>query len=172
VENYKVIAEIIGFIASFILLYSATRVKDRDLIIMQGVSNSLWIIHYIMFGAITGVIACTFGVLRNAFVFKWNSYRAKMGFVFIFFLFCIFQLFFINHYIEGIPIIAIFIISYGVLFAEKNKLTLYLLVGNLIFLVFSIYIDSISATFNYIAMLTLLLQRAYKIKNTKEQLYI
>lgn len=147
------------------MLFSAKRVNDRDLIILQGISNALWIIHYIMFEAVTGVIACTFGVLRNLFVFKFNSYKAKMGFVFVFFLFCLFQGYFIDHYIEAIPIISIFIISYGVLFAEKNQLTKYLLVGNILFLFFSIYIESISATFNYIAMILLLIQRAVKIKN-------
>jgi hypothetical protein len=164
-DYFNICAEIIGFIASFILLLSATKVKDKDLIILQGVSNTLWIIHYLMFGAITGVIACTFGVLRNAFVFKWNSHKAKMIFVFVFFLFSVGQLLFLDNFIKAIPIIAIFIISYGVLFSEKNKLTYYLLFGNTIFLVFSIYIESISATFNYIAMISLLIYRLKKIKN-------
>ena len=164
--EYKTIAEIIGFAASFFLLFSATRTNDRELIILQGFSNALWIVHYIMFEAITGVIACTFGVLRNLFVFKWNSYKEKMFFVFIFALFCVFQIFFVDNYMKIIPIISIFIISYGVLFFKENKLTICLLVGNILFLFFSLYIESISATFNYIAMIILLLHRAYKINKT------
>jgi hypothetical protein len=162
--SYKFVAEFIGFIASFVLLFSATRIKDKDLIILQGFSNALWIIHYLMFEAITGVIACTFGVMRNLFVFKYNSNKAKLGFIFVFLIFCILQLFFIDEYIKAIPIISIFIISYGVLFAEKNQLTFYLLIGNIFFLFFSIYIESISATFNYIVMILLLINRAFKIK--------
>lgn len=52
-DYFKIIAEIVGFIASFILLFSATRTNDRDLIILQGVSNALWIIHCLMFNAIS-----------------------------------------------------------------------------------------------------------------------
>jgi hypothetical protein len=165
-DYLKIIAETVGFIASFVFFYSATRTNDKELIILQGVGNFLWIIHYVIFNSMTGIIACTFGVARNLFVFKWNSYKAKMGFVFVFGLFSIIQFFYIDHFIKAIPIIAIFIISYGILFAEKNKLTSYLLAGNSIFLIFAIYIESISATFNYITVIGLLLYRAYSIKKT------
>jgi len=162
-DFYNIIAEIFGFAASFFLLYSATRTTDKDLITLQGVSNGLWIIHYFLFNAYTGVIACALGLLRNAFVFKWNSYKAKMGYVVLFGSFCVGQLFYIENLINATPIIAIFIISYGVLFSEKNKLTSYLLIGNALLLAFSISISSISGTFNYVAMLMLLGYRWVKL---------
>jgi len=161
-DFYNIAAETVGFIASFFLLLSATRTKDKDLIILQGVSNGIWIIHYLMFNAVTGVVACIFGVARNIFVFKYNSKAAKIGFILVFALFSILQFFYIDNILKAIPIIAIFIISYGILFAEKNKLTFFILLGNSIFLIFSIYIESISATFNYMIMIILLLNRAYK----------
>ena len=162
--SYPMLAEFIGGIASLLLLYSATQKNDKKLIILQGYSNVFWIVHYTMFGAFTGVVACCFGVARNAFVFKWKSKRAKQGFTLVFAVFCIAQLFFIEHIVRAVPILAIFIISYGVLFLQKNQLTACLYVGNGLLFVFSIYIGSISATINYILMICLLTFRLYQIK--------
>lgn len=163
----KILAEVVGFIAAIILIFSVSRKVDRELIIYQGVANFLWIIHFLLFNAIEGVIACTFGLLRNLFVFKFNSKLAKSIFLSIFLGFTIYRGFNVNTYIELFPLISIFIITYGILFSEKNKLTKFLYVGNGLFLFYAIHIESISAISNYILMLVML---TYRYINVKKEL--
>jgi len=70
----------------------------------------------------------------------------------------------IDNIIEILSLIAIFIITYAILYQSKNKLTYYLYIGNFTFLFYAIYIESISATINYILMIIILTSRYLKLK--------
>lgn len=161
-NNYLI--EAIGFLASIILIYSVAKVCDKKLIIYQTISNFLWIIHFSLLGAYEGALAGFFGVVRYFFVYKYNSNKAKIGFLSVFIGFTIWRGFYIDNIIEILPLVAIFIITYAILYQSKNKLTYYLYIGNFTFLFYAIYIESISATINYILMIIILTSRYLKLK--------
>jgi hypothetical protein len=158
------VAEIIGFIASFCLLLSVSRTKDSELIILQSVSNVFWVAHFYMFDAKVAAFAAILGVLRAFFVFRWNSLLAKHTFTAVFVLFLLYQAIVAPALLSLLPIVAMIIISVGILYRKGNVLSAHLVIGNVIFLVFALLLGSVSASFNYAAMLVILVYRIMKIK--------
>lgn len=60
-----IIAQIIGFIATGIAIYSFQAKRRITMLTMQTVSNLLWMTHYIMLGSMSAVFANFIGTVRN-----------------------------------------------------------------------------------------------------------
>ncbi len=162
-------AELIGFVASALLLYSAITPNDHSLVKIQSLSNAFWFFHFIMMGSITGGIAAIFGIVRFLFVFKWKTPLAKLFYIIPFGIFSIAQFYFIDSLSQAIPIIAIFTISVGILYLSKHQLTATLFVGKFLLFLFGLSIGSVSASINYFLMMGLLIYRTYKISVVEQE---
>lgn len=158
------LGEFFGILGSLFLFLSFSKIKDLDLIFYQGISNLFWLFHYFFLEAHTGLFATFFALIRNLFVFKFNKFIEKIFFFVIFIIFSLSQVFFIKSYLELFPIISILGITYGVLFLEKNKLSLILFSAYILFIIYSIFISSISLFVTSLSLIIILSFRFFRIR--------
>jgi len=163
-ENIDIYSEFFGLIATFFMFYSFTKTNDKTLIILHTVSNVFWGLHFLVLGALAGAVSILFSLSRTAFVFKWNSKEAKLGFMFVLTLYCIYEASSIDNIHNILPIIAAFIVSLGILFFDKNKLTLIFIISNILWVNYTIIVGSISGTISYSIIILILIYRWIKIK--------
>ncbi len=168
IEEVKLLAEVIGVLATLAMIISFGRKDDKELIIIHTISNALWGFHYFFLGAFSGVVFIFISVLRTFFVFRWDSHKQKVGFMIAMILFYSGYVLQETNLANLIPLLAVIPVSYGVLFCDKNKLTLLFILSNVIWLTYHLYIVSYAGTISSLMLISMLVYRFVVVK--REQL--
>ncbi len=66
IDAIYIIAQLIGFAAMGFGMYSYQLRRRMNILILQSLSNLLWVVQYVMLGAYSAVTALALGILRNA----------------------------------------------------------------------------------------------------------
>jgi len=108
-----------------------------------------------------------FSLSRTFIFFKFNTIKIKYTFLTVLSLFLFYKLY-LNENLEDIlPLISTFVVSYGILFYKKNKLTGVLILSNILWIIYSIIVLSISGTISYFIIILILLYRWIKINKAE-----
>ena len=160
---YVLIANIIAFIASLILIYTGYLKDKKQILLFQIIQFILFIISYLLLGAFTGVILNFLGIIRNTL-----SYFKKLSKPFIFILSILSIIFTIKYNTFGLigllPLIGV--ILYTCFMNTENIIKFKLLIINALVLstIYDIVVMSYSsAVFNIITII-LSINAIYKIK--------
>ncbi|MBR4401409.1 MAG: YgjV family protein [Synergistes sp.] len=76
---YRVAAQLIGFVGTALLIASYQCRKSKDLFLLQMGSNVMYIIHFIMLGALSGSVSIFLGLTRNFILYshthRWAQWK-------------------------------------------------------------------------------------------------
>lgn len=166
-EDINLFAELFGLVATILMFVGFFNIDDKKLIVIGTFSNLFWAFHFLVLGAIGGFISILFSLSRTFIFFKFNTIKIKYTFLTVLSLFLFYKLY-LNENLEDIlPLISTFVVSYGILFYEKNKLTGVLILSNILWIIYSIIVLSISGTISYFIIILILLYRWIKINKAE-----
>ena len=160
---YVLIANIIAFIASLILIYTGYLKDKKQILLFQIIQFILFIISYLLLGAFTGVILNFLGIIRNTL-----SYFKKLSKPFIFILSILSIIFTIKYNTFGLigllPLIGV--ILYTCFMNTENIIKFKLLIINALVLstIYDIVVMSYSSAIFNIITIILSINAIYKIK--------
>ena len=76
---YRVAAQLIGFVGTALLIASYQCRKSKDLFLLQMGSNVMYIIQFIMLGALSGSVSIFLGLTRNFILYshthRWAQWK-------------------------------------------------------------------------------------------------
>ncbi len=165
--NINLTAELFGLIATALMFFGFSKTDDKNLIILHTLSNAFWALHFLILGSFAGFVSILFSLSRTFFVFKWTSNKSKWIFLTVLFIYCIYEISLIQNFHNLLPIVATLVVSYGILFYYKHKLTLVFIISNILWVFYSIIENSMSGTICYTIVIMILIFRFLKIQKEK-----
>ena len=169
-DNINLFSELFGLVATILMFIGFFNIDDKKLIIIGTFSNIFWAFHFLILGALGGFISILFSLSRTFIFFKFNNPKIKYVFLIILSIFLFYKLY-LNENLEDIlPLISTFVVSYGILFYEKNKLTVVLILSNVLWVIYSIIVVSVSGTISYFVIILILIYRWIKINNKSKNI--
>ena len=137
----EILIQLIGILA-WIFLFSSYRAKNiKKIILIQLCSSSLYVTHYYLLGAYTGVFTCTISLFAGL-LFYFSKNR-KIDFLFLIPLLSAGAYFFYNGPLSITPIIANLIDSYALTKYRKTILR-YSLISYTLWIIYDIFVKSYS----------------------------
>lgn len=167
--NHIIIANIIAFIASLLLVYSGFVYKKSKIIYIQSIQKIFLIISSLILGGVTGALTNFIGLIRNILCYK-DKLKSKEKIFLI--LISIILALLINNigFIGMLPIISTSIYTWFI--DEKNivkfkKLTIYTTV---LWLIYDTYIKSYSSATFYLMTILSNIYAIYQLHVSKKKI--
>lgn len=135
-ELYLIIANIIGFIAWIFLVASYYKKNINQLLFMQIIAISLYIVNYALLGAYVALFIEIFELIKSYLYYKTNKY--KLVFYVSLPIYILIIYFTVNSYISIIPILASLIDGIGIS-NSKNGATISGIVSHILWVVYDVY---------------------------------
>lgn len=146
-DYWNFAAEIIGFVASTLYLYSASLSDDRKLTFFYNLGCVVLATHLFMLNAYAGAGMVVLSAVRNILIKKYNSPLLKQFFLGVFVF--AFSYFCINHtyWHETLVPLASLIMAVGFIYLKGNGLSFALIASCTTWFVYGIAIDSYAIMF-------------------------
>lgn len=145
----EVVAQVIGFIAMTIFVFSFQQKSRKGILMVQLIAEAFWVLHYGLIGAYTGMALNMLGVVRcyvyaNRETKKWAD---KEAIPFIFFALSIVTgiIFWKNMY-SLLPMAAVCITSFVLWSKKANIIRYFSYPGCICWLIFNIFSGSYAGT--------------------------
>lgn len=142
------VAQFIGFVAMACGIISFQSKKRTSILLFQTTSNLLWVVHYLLLGAFSAVVANAIGILRNLVYMQRGKYKfADSKFIPVIFvvIFTISGILTYENPFSLLPMIAMAVATVA-FFVNNENLIRWLSLGIAIpWLTFGIYAGSIAS---------------------------
>lgn len=158
--------QLIGVLAFCIWVLCYYRKEIKEILVFQSVSQSLYFIHYLLLGALSGAYLSIIGIARNISFILLKKNKKMLVFIFILLYLMVSVLFYEGLY-SLIPMCALSI--YMLFMLKNNKLSL--LEGEficaLLWLIYNIFVHSYSGVVGEAILCVSCVYQIIKIKSTK-----
>lgn len=146
-DYWKVCAEIIGFVASILFLYSSSLTDDKKLTFFYTLGCFVLAAHLSMLGAFAGAATTSLSAIRNIITQKYRYKEIKVAFLLLFL--GIFIYYVINHtyWYEILIPLASLVMAIGFIYLKKNGLSACIFLSCSLWLIYGISINSYSIMF-------------------------
>ncbi|MCX4365260.1 MAG: YgjV family protein [Bacilli bacterium] len=163
---FLIIGNIIALIASIFMVIAGLLNDRRQILVVQIIQMTLFIISNVVLGGYTAVVVNAISIVRNIVAYKGKLTNNVSYFLLV--LTTIFTLIFNNHFIIGLlPLVGTIVFTLNLNNKNITKLKLALSFSMLMWLIFDLYIKSFSsALFDFLSMAAGIMT-IYQIKNKK-----
>jgi len=143
-ENPFSLAQIIGYGAMITSISSLCFKSDRTMSKILAFTNGLWVLHFILLGALAGALNCGVHVLRSfAFLIHTERKRRWITFTSLIILYSFLGLSFMKHAYDLLPLIGSYTACLGLYMFHGVKTKLMFMTSNACFFVYSAIVFSI-----------------------------
>lgn len=143
-SNYQLLSEAFGLLSIFFYLISSATANDRKMNALSAVGSVLLGVHLAMAEQYLASAGLGVAALRNIFSLYYNRGYVKFFFMLIFFALLGYALFNYTHWNEVLTPLAGVVVSYAVLYTEKNQRTFWLFFATVLWFVYGFTISSMS----------------------------
>lgn len=163
---FLIIGNVIALIASIFMVIAGLLNDRRQILVVQIIQMTLFIISNVVLGGYTAVVVNAISIVRNIVAYKGKLTNNVSYFLLV--LTTIFTLIFNNHFIIGLlPLVGTIVFTLNLNNKNITKLKLALSFSMLMWLIFDLYIKSFSsALFDFLSMAAGIMT-IYQIKNKK-----
>ncbi len=166
---FLIIGNVIALIASIFMVIAGLLNDRRQILVVQIIQMTLFIISNVVLGGYTAVVVNAISIVRNIVAYKGKLTNNVSYFLLV--LTTIFTLIFNNHFIIGLlPLVGTIVFTLSLNNKNITKLKLALSFSMLMWLIFDLYIKSFSsALFDFLSMAAGIMT-IYQIKNKKNKM--
>lgn len=157
--------QILGYIASIILLLGYAIKNDLKTKTVLIISSVVFALHFYLLGAFTATAICILNALRN--VSSIFFYKSKPFFLIFVFLYIGFAYLTFNSYIDFLPTMAAILTCLGMFLLGGLRFRILVIIATLLWIVHNIYVGSIGGTVN--AVILFFISSATVIRLYKDQ---
>lgn len=168
--DYQLLSEAFGLVACFFFLWSTGTSNDRLMNKLGFVGCVALGAHLYLSGELLALLGITLAAFRNIFALFYNKKFVRIGFMLGFFSLLGYALFNYNFWYELLTPLAGVIVSYSILYTEKNQRSFWILFATILWFIYGVTIDSFSIVLLEISCLFSLIFRVIKQNNLKPNL--
>lgn len=163
---FYLLANLFGFVAACLYLYSDVQSDDKRLDHFYTLGNVSFVFHLVLMASFLPAITVAIAVFRNVLVSLYDNSLMRIVFVLVFlslFLYASVGAFNGQNWWDSLPALCSLLMTFGFLYTKANVLTFVMIVCSVLWLVVGVCIGSYSVIALELISILLLLYRFCKV---------